>query len=112
MRAKRGKRPSKPSGNQPETPLRLSLKTWHRGVLILMLVGMAATWLAWLCIRDPRINFLPRDDRAEWILFPKAIDVSAHGVASLDTVFRREFELNDQPRVARLDLRAAKRAEL
>jgi len=112
MRAKRAKRTSKPSGNQSETRPHFGLKTWHRGVLVLMLALMAMAWLAWLCTRDPKINFLSQDGRAEWIVFPRAIDGSAHGVASLDTVFRREFELNDQPRVARLDLRAAKRAEL
>ena len=40
------------------------------------------------------------------------MDATGHRVASLDTVFRREFELKDQPRAARLDLRAAKRAEI
>src|SRR5207247_2029491 len=98
--------------NQSETRSRLSLKTWHTGVLILTLATMAAAWLFWLCTRDPNINFLSRDGRAEWILFPKATDVSPRAVASLDTVFRREFELNDRPRTARLELRAAKRVEL
>ena len=95
-----------------ETRAHVGLKTWHRAVLVLTLTIMAIGWLAWLCTRDPRINFLPRDARAEWILFPKAIDTRSHGVASLDTVFRREFELNNQPQAARLDLRAAKRAEI
>ena len=73
---------------------------------------MAIASLAWVCTRDPKINFLPRDGQAEWILFPRAMDSTAHPVANLDTVFRREFTLDDQPRAARLDFRAAKRAEL
>jgi Flp pilus assembly protein TadD len=40
------------------------------------------------------------------------MDPSPHGIASWDTVFRREFELIDPPRAARVDLRAAKGAEL
>lgn len=112
MRAKRTRRASVAPQNRSETRPLLGLKTWHRGVQILALAAIAIAWLAWLCTRDPKINFLPRDSRAEWILFPKVADVDGHAVARLDTVFRREFELNDRPRAARLDLRAAKRAEL
>ena len=57
MRAKRGRRTSKASRNQSETHSLLGLKTWHRGVLILTLAAMAMAWLAWLCTRDPKINF-------------------------------------------------------
>ncbi|HEX7516025.1 MAG TPA: tetratricopeptide repeat protein [Chthoniobacterales bacterium] len=110
--AKRSKQTPQAANKQPETPIGLGLKTWHRGALILTLAAIALGWLAWLCSHDPKISFLPRDARAEWILFPKAIDSRSHHVASLDTVFRREFELGDQPRAARLDVRAAKRAEV
>ncbi len=73
---------------------------------------MAFAWLAWLCMRDPEINFLPRAGRPEWILFPRAMEARAHRIVSLPTVFRREFDLNVQPRAASLQMRAAKRAEL
>jgi Flp pilus assembly protein TadD len=81
-------------------------------VLVFTLAALIVAWLAWLCTRDPKINFLSRDDRAEWILFPRAMEASAHGIASLDTIFRREFELTNQPQAARVEIRAAKRAEL
>lgn len=68
--------------------------------------------LAWLCIRDPAISFLPRDRRAEWIVFPTAVDATLHRFVSLDTVFRREFLLDRPPRTARLSLRADRRAEV
>ena len=35
----------------------------------------------------------PPDKRAEWILFPAAVEGKARGVANLDTLFRREFIL-------------------
>jgi hypothetical protein len=111
-RAKRATRTSQASADQTEIRVSLGLKTWHKGVLVLALAAMAIAWLAWVCLHDPQINFLPRDGRAEWILFPRAMDATAHPVASLDTVFRRQFELDDQPRAARLEIRAGKRAEV
>lgn len=103
---------SEAPGEPAEIRARLGLKTWHRSVLVLGLAVVAIAWLAWVCRHDPKINFLPRDARAEWILFPRALDATAHPVASLDTVFRRQFELGDQPRATRLETRAGKRAEL
>lgn len=111
-RAKRAARTSKASTDETEIRVSPGLKTWHKGVLVFVLAAVALAWLAWVCIRDPQINFLPRDGRAEWILFPRAMDATAHPVASLDTVFRRQFELDDQPRTAQLEIRAGKRAEL
>jgi Flp pilus assembly protein TadD len=92
--------------------VRVVLKTWHRAGLLALFAGIAIALLAWLCLRDPGINFLSRDRRAEWVLFPAAVDASAHRVASADTVFRREFVLENTPRLGRLNVRAAKRAEL
>jgi Flp pilus assembly protein TadD len=109
---KGAKRSSDAPGKLAEIRARLALKTWQRSVLVLGLAVVAFAWLAWVCRHDPKINFLPRDARAEWILFPRAVDATAHPVASLDTVFRRQFELGDQPRAARLNMRAGKRAEL
>jgi tetratricopeptide (TPR) repeat protein len=84
----------------------------HRAVLAIALVATVVAALAWLCIRDPHIAFLPGDGRAEWILFPSAPDAGLHHIADLDAVFRREFMLDGQPRAARLRVRAAKRVEL
>jgi tetratricopeptide (TPR) repeat protein len=103
---------SEAPGEPGENRTGLGLKTWHRSALVLGLAALAFAWLAWVCRHDPKINFLPRDARAEWILFPRALDATAHPVASVDTVFRRQFELGDQPRAARLNIRAGKRAEL
>ena len=88
------------------------LKTPHRAVFAITLVGVIVVSLAWLCARDPKITFLPGDGRAEWIIFPSAPDAMPHPVADLDAVFRREFTLDGQPQAARLIMRAAKRVQL
>src|SRR5205823_4850162 len=54
----------------------------------------------------------PSDKRAEWILFPSAVEVKARGVADLDTLFRREFILQRPAPGALLSVRAAKRLQL
>ena len=72
----------------------------------------AVAGLIWLCQRDPGINFLPPDKRAEWIFFPAAVDAKARGVADLDTLFRREFTLQRSTPRALLSIRAAKRVQL
>ena len=88
------------------------LKTVHRAILAIGLIGVAAVSLAWLCSRDPHIAFLPEDRRAEWILFPSAFGVRAHPVAELEAVFRREFTVDSRPAVGQLSVRAAKRFQL
>jgi len=72
----------------------------------------AVAGLIWLCQRDPGINFLPPDKRAEWIFFPSALDAKARGVADLDTLFRREFTLQRSTPRALLSIRAAKQVQL
>src|SRR5437867_11906884 len=81
-------------------------------MLLVATAAIAFGWLAWKCVRDPTINFLPRDARAEWIIFPAALDARSHRVATMDTTFWRTFTLDSQPRSARLFIRAAKRLEL
>jgi hypothetical protein len=83
------------------------------------LISLAATFgliavagLMWLCQRDPGVNFLRPDKRAEWIFFPSAVEVKARGVANLDTVFRRDFILQGPAPGAVLSVRAAKRLQL
>jgi tetratricopeptide (TPR) repeat protein len=92
-------------------PLRLRLNFWHRAAFFLALVGVAIV-LFCAYAHGAKSNFLPADDRAEWIVFPVALDAHAHPVVSADTVFRREFTLDGQPRTARLSVRAAKRVQL
>jgi tetratricopeptide (TPR) repeat protein len=87
-------------------------KPQYRAIGIAVFAGMAASVLAWMAWSDPAINFLPRDSRAEWIVFPAAVDVHAHWFASLDATFRREFLLARQPTTARLSVRAMRRAEV
>jgi len=89
-----------------------ALKSWHRTILIALLAGLAVTVLAWIACNDPGINFLSRDKRAEWIVFPSAADPHAHSFTSLDTTFRREFTLAGQPLSAHLGIRAMRRAEV
>ena len=87
-------------------------KTWQRAVFILALVIAAAAFLVMPCVREPHINFLSRDDRAEWICFPTPLSPRAHVIANLDTIFRCEFTLEHEARSAQLNVRAAKRVEL
>jgi Flp pilus assembly protein TadD len=75
-------------------------------------VLIAFGWIAWKCVRDPKINFLSGDSRAEWILFPSAVDARTHPVALIDATFRRTFSLYSASNSARMEIRAAKRFEL
>ncbi|HET6888091.1 MAG TPA: glycosyltransferase family 39 protein, partial [Candidatus Udaeobacter sp.] len=87
-------------------------KPWHKAIWISVFGGVAALVLAWFAWQDPAINFLPRDRRAEWIVFPTAVDARAHWFNSLDATFRREFVSTDQPGIARLSVRAMRRTEM
>jgi tetratricopeptide (TPR) repeat protein len=87
-------------------------KPWHRTIAIAAFLGIALTIIVWFARQDRGINFLPRDTRAEWIVFPVAVDAHAHWFASLDATFRREFALPERPSTARLHVRAMRRVEL
>ncbi len=89
-----------------------ALKPWQRSAVLLALAAVVMSILEWQFIRDPEINFLPRHSGAQWVLFPAAVDPRLHRIATLDTVFRRTFTLDNQPRRAQLALYAAKRIEL
>ena len=89
-----------------------AFRWWQTGGLILALGVIAIGALAWKCDRDPKLNFFPSQSGADWIIFPRAMDSTAHRVANLDTTFRRQVTLNDKPRTAKLEIRAAKKAEL
>src|SRR5437762_10274816 len=88
------------------------LKPWHRAIWIIAFTCMTMSALAWFAWNDSAINFLPRNGRADWIVFPAAVDARAHWFASLDATFRREFVLSHQPATARLSVRAMRRAEV
>src|SRR5436190_5093799 len=88
------------------------LKPKHRAIWIAVFASIAVSALVWFAWQDPAINFLPRDGRAEWIVFPAAMDARTHAVATMDATFRRTFMLDSQPKSARLLIRAAKRLEL
>ena len=77
------------------------------GAVAILIVGFAG----WRCWYDPQINFLPADARAEWIAFPTPFDPSAHNLASIDTIFRRDFVLQ-KPSSGKLYVRGAKQLEL
>lgn len=70
---------------------------------------MAILLLAWLARTNPAISFLPRDGRADWIVFPSALDPGGHLGGGVDATFRREFVLNNAPVMARLSIRAMRR---
>jgi tetratricopeptide (TPR) repeat protein len=88
------------------------LKPWHRAIWITAFAGVAILGLAWFARNDPAISFLRHDKRAEWIVFPAAVDAHAHWFASLDAIFRREFTLTARPVTAHLSLCAMRRAEV
>jgi tetratricopeptide (TPR) repeat protein len=88
------------------------LKPWQRGIWIAVFASIAMSVLAWIACHDPGINFLPRERRAEWIVFPAAVSPRTHWFASLDATFRREFVLTDRPATARLSVRAMRHAEV
>jgi tetratricopeptide (TPR) repeat protein len=90
----------------------LIVKPWHRAIGLAVFGGVALAALAWIACNNPAINFLSRDKRAEWIVFPTAPDPRAHWFTSLDTTFRREFTLAAQPLSAHLGMRAMRRAEV
>jgi tetratricopeptide (TPR) repeat protein len=73
---------------------------------------IAIAGFTWLCRSDPGTNFLQSDTRADWIIFPAAVEVKARGVANLDTLFRREFILPRPAPGAILTVRAAKQIQL
>jgi tetratricopeptide (TPR) repeat protein len=87
-------------------------KASRRGLFLFLLVVAASALLVTLCLRAPNINFLSRDGRAEWIIFPTPLDARAHVIANLDTIFRHEFTLEHAARSAQLNVRATKRVEL
>src|SRR5438876_7731803 len=88
------------------------LKPWHRAIGVAAFAGVGLSVLTWIAWNDPAINLLSRDKRAEWIVFPAAVDAHAHWFASLDATFRREFVLTDRPATARLGVRAMRGAEV
>jgi len=85
------------------------LKTWHRGALACALALLVLAVLAHHCLRNPKINFLPAHRGGNWIIFPSAVDTSAHPAAYLDTTFRCVFDLKKPPRIGRLRISAFKR---
>lgn len=88
------------------------LKPLHRAIWIVVFTGIAVSVLVWIARTDPAINFLPRDKRAEWIVFQTAVSPRAHWFTGLDATFRREFVLTERPSTARLSVRAMRRAEV
>ena len=88
------------------------LKTWHRAALAIALMLSVLAGFSRLCLRDPKINFLPGHGPVGWIVFPSAADTLAHPIAYIDTTFRRAFTLEQQPRAAQLRISASKRFQL
>src|SRR5206468_1240365 len=88
------------------------LKPKHRSIWIAVFASIAVSALVWFAWQDPAINFLPRDGRAEWIVFPAAVDARAHWFGSMDATFRREFDSSQRPATARLSVCAMHRAQV
>jgi len=90
----------------------MRLTPFHRALLLIVAAIGAVAILWWKCRFDPAINFLPTDSRAEWILFPAPVEAGAHRIATINTTFRREFRLENSPKSAHVQIRAARRVEL
>jgi tetratricopeptide (TPR) repeat protein len=90
----------------------MRLTPFYRAVLLIAGGGVAIGALWWKCARDPAINFLPADSRADWIVFPAPVEAGAHRIATIDTAFQREFQLASPPKTAQVQLRAARRTDL
>ena len=60
----------------------MPLKTFWTAIALVAAAAVAFGWIVWKCNRDPKINFLPGDGRAEWIVFPAAMDARTHAVAT------------------------------
>src|ERR1700737_3694698 len=88
-----------------------ALKPWQGSIIVFVLTAAALACL-WLYTRNAKINFLPPDHRAEWILFPKAPEAGIHRTSNLDVVFRRALTLTDRPQIAQLRIRTARRIVL
>jgi tetratricopeptide (TPR) repeat protein len=72
----------------------------------------AIAGLTWLGQRDSKTNFLGPAKGAEWIFFPAAVEVKGRGLANLDTLFRRDFNIQRPAPRALLAVRAAKQIQL
>ena len=92
--------------------MRLFVKPWHRVSSLVCCVLVTAATLAWICKRNPNINFLPANAQAKWIVFPLGIDGHARPAVELDAIFRRVFPLRNTPSNASLMVRAARRVQL
>ena len=68
--------------------------------------------LAWLARRDPAVRFLPKVASAEWIVFPKPPDATAHPVAEFAAKFRRSFVVGKLPATGRLSVHALTRCDI
>src|ERR1051325_9168959 len=74
------------------------LKPWHQAIWITAIAGIAISVLAWFAWRDPEINYLPRDSRAEWITAIAGIAISI-----LAWFAWRDPEINYLPRDSRAE---------
>ena len=89
----------------------------QRFILIgLIIVGLAGTFAYLICrvLHDPEIPFLPQDERAEWIVYPRPPDTVAKGVgqSGLEALFSRSFHVAGAPPQASLHFRAFKECRI
>ena len=83
-----------------------------RSAIILAVALLALAHFVRICRYKSSTNFLPGDRRAEWVIFPTAIEMGTRPSVRLDTTFRRQFTLPAPPQNARVLVRAAKHFEL
>jgi 4-amino-4-deoxy-L-arabinose transferase-like glycosyltransferase len=75
---------------------------------VLLAITGSAAWLVIEAQRDPQVPFLKSDKRAEWILYPLAVEAQARtkNYTNMTAEFRRDFELISVPPQVLLHIRA------
>jgi tetratricopeptide (TPR) repeat protein len=77
------------------------------GFLLVVCGGLSAVaWLWWGATRRESVNLLPRQDPAEWVVYPSAALSVVHKNTSLATDFWRSFTLKTVPLQATLRIAA------
>src|ERR1051326_8691086 len=85
----------------------------HRLALIIVLLILPASYLAYQALWDPKINFLPISVKAGWALHPNQEILTFQGnPVSRDVAFRRVFQLEDLGYDRELVLTAFKQMEV
>ncbi len=90
------------------------MKRGRLSFVLLIVCGITgfALWLSWKARHSNAIQFLPNHRPAQWIVYPSFFSPKERPRIELDTRFRHEFFLKEQPGNAKLSWRAFTRCTL